>query len=99
MCRHSDQAAIDWLGASYLKRAAESLPRGQQAARALFGRDINHILLLHMGAFTALMLPDVLDLLAASGVTLTTLEDAAADASYATTLDIPSRRSGRCSIS
>ena len=89
-----DQAAIDWLRASFLKRAAESLTRGQQAARALFGRDISHILLLHLGAFTALMLPDVLDLLDAHGVALTTLEDAAADSSYAAALDLPSSRSG-----
>jgi peptidoglycan/xylan/chitin deacetylase (PgdA/CDA1 family) len=89
-----DQSAIEWLKTSYLRRAAESLPRAQQAARTLFGRDIKYILLLHAGALTALMLPDVLDLLAARGFTLTTLEEASADAAYATTLPFPSRRSG-----
>jgi peptidoglycan/xylan/chitin deacetylase (PgdA/CDA1 family) len=89
-----DQAAIDWLKASYMRRAGESLSRGQQAARALFGRDIDHILLLHIGAFTALMLPDVLDLLDAHGFQLITLDEAAADPAYRTTLPRPPSRSG-----
>ena len=89
-----DRAAIDQLKASYMRRAAESLPRGQRAARALFGRDIDHILLLHIGAFTALMLPDVLDLIDARGFKLITLEQAVADAAYTSPLPPPSKRSG-----
>ena len=89
-----DQAAIEQLKTSYLKRAAESLPRGQRVARDLFGRDIEHIMLLHIGAVTALLLPDVLDLLDAQGFTLTTLEEAASDAAYTTPLPFPSSRSG-----
>ncbi len=89
-----DQAAIDQLKTSYMRRAAESLSRGPQAARALFGRDIDHILLLHLGAFTALMLPEVLDLLEQRGFTVTTLEKASADAAYATALTLPASRSG-----
>lgn len=92
--RLDDRAAIDQLKASYMKRANESLTRGQQAARTLFGRDIHHILLLHVGAFTAVMLPDVLDLLEARRFTLTTLPEAAADAVYATAMVFPESRSG-----
>jgi peptidoglycan/xylan/chitin deacetylase (PgdA/CDA1 family) len=89
-----DQAAIEQLEASYMKRAAESLTRSQQTARVLFGRDIDHIMLLHIGAFTALMLPDVLNLLDARGFRLITLEEAAADAAYTSDLPFPAGRSG-----
>jgi peptidoglycan/xylan/chitin deacetylase (PgdA/CDA1 family) len=79
----SDASSIEWLKQSYLTRAADSLTRGRDAARALFGRDIAHIMLLHIGAFETVMLPRLLDLLEERGVTLTTLEEAAADPAYA----------------
>ena len=80
----NDAAGIAWLEKSYLARADDSLTRGQAAARTIFGRDIKHIMLLHIGGFETVMLPRLLDLLKARGFTLTTLEDASSDEAYRT---------------
>ena len=77
-----DQDGLAWLKQSYLDRAAASLTRGQENARAIFGRDISHVMLLHIGSFETVMLPRLLDLLEAKGFVLTTLEEAQADKAY-----------------
>jgi peptidoglycan-N-acetylglucosamine deacetylase len=84
-----DKAGVSLLEQSYLTRAAASLAQGQDAARTLFGRDVPHVMLLHIGAFETLMLPRLLDLLQQRGVTLTTLEAAQADAAYAGSPNLP----------
>jgi peptidoglycan-N-acetylglucosamine deacetylase len=86
----NDAAALDWLKQSYVERAAASLTRGQDAARALFGRDINHVMLLHIGGFQTVMLPRLLELLQEKGFELTTLEEAQTDSAYTT---VPDRQS------
>ena len=78
-----DTAAVEWLRQSFLNRASESLTRGQEAARLLFGRDIKHVMLLHIGAFQTVMLSPLLDLLKQRGFTLVTLGEAQSDAAYA----------------
>jgi peptidoglycan/xylan/chitin deacetylase (PgdA/CDA1 family) len=78
----NDSDGIAWLEQSYRERAAESIVRGREAARALFGRDIAHVMLLHIGAFETVMLPRLLELLKERGFMLTTLEDAQADDAY-----------------
>jgi peptidoglycan/xylan/chitin deacetylase (PgdA/CDA1 family) len=78
----NDAEALAWLKQSYLDRATASLTRGQSSARSLFGRDINHVMLLHIGAFETVMLPRLLELLDANGFVLTTLEEAQADEAY-----------------
>jgi peptidoglycan-N-acetylglucosamine deacetylase len=78
----NDRDGIAWLEQSYRERAAESLVRGREAARALFGRDIAHVMLLHIGAFETVMLPRLLELLKERGFMLMTLEDAQADDAY-----------------
>jgi peptidoglycan-N-acetylglucosamine deacetylase len=78
----SDGPGIEWLQRSYLARAAEDLDRGQAAARALFGHDIPHVMLLHIGGFETVMLPRLLDLLQRRGFTLVSLPEAASDPAY-----------------
>ena len=78
----NDQESLAWLKQSYLDRAAASLTRGQENARAIFGRDISHVLLLHIGSFETVMFPRLLELLEAKGFALTTLEEAQADKAY-----------------
>ena len=78
----NDTNGIEWLKKSYLSRAERSLTKGQADARTLFGRDIKHIMLLHIGGFETVMLPRLLDLLKARGFTLTTLDDASSDDAY-----------------
>jgi peptidoglycan-N-acetylglucosamine deacetylase len=80
----SDRDGIVWLEQSYRQRAAESLVRGRDAARAFVGHDIGHVMLLHIGAFETVMLPRLLDILQQQGFALATLQDAQADAAYAT---------------
>jgi peptidoglycan-N-acetylglucosamine deacetylase len=77
-----DSQGLDWLSRNYLTRAEASLTRAQAASRALFDRDIAHVLLLHIGAFETVMLPKLLDLLEARGFALTTLEEAQRDPAY-----------------
>jgi hypothetical protein len=84
-----DRASIERLEQSFLARAADSLTRGQAASRALFGHDIAHVMLLHIGGFETVMLPRLLDLLRDRGFTLTTLEEAERDPAYALDPDVP----------
>jgi len=84
-----DSASIDWLAKSYLTRAADSLTRGQGQARALFGHDISHVMLLHIGGFETIMLPRLLDLLQERGFTLVALDEAERDPDYAMDPDVP----------
>lgn len=86
----NDTEGIAWLRESFITRASESLTRGQNSSREIFGRDIKHIMLLHIGGFQTVMLPALLETLKQRGFALTTLEDAASDPAYA--ID-PARRS------
>ncbi len=90
----NDREGIAWLEQSYRERAAESLVRGRDEARALFGHDIGHVMLLHIGAFETVMLPRLLEILQQQGFTLTTLEDAQAAAAYTAPPDTEGTWSG-----
>jgi peptidoglycan/xylan/chitin deacetylase (PgdA/CDA1 family) len=83
-----DASAIEWLKQSYRTRASESLERGRREARALFGREIRHVMLLHNGAFTAAMMPSLLDLLEKDRFEIVELAFAEADPVYAS---VPAR--------
>jgi peptidoglycan/xylan/chitin deacetylase (PgdA/CDA1 family) len=81
--------AIEWMRESYLKRAADSISVGQEAAKRVWGRDIAHVMLLHIGAFQTVMLPELLDLLEQRGLRLVTLQEAESDAAYAVDAGVP----------
>jgi peptidoglycan/xylan/chitin deacetylase (PgdA/CDA1 family) len=83
-----DKGALAWLEKQYIEQAAASLVDGQAAARSIFGRDIPHVMLLHVGGFQTVMFPRLLDLLSLRGFVLTTLEEAQADPAYES---VPSR--------
>src|SRR5215469_5517003 len=74
-----DEKAIAWLKSSYLEIEGAYLDLGRQFAQMVYGHDINHMLLLHLGAFSSTILPDALDLLQKKGFTLVTLEEAHSD--------------------
>ncbi len=63
-------------------------------ARQVFGRDINHVLLLHLGSFSAEILPDLFALLTKQGFEIVTLEEAQSDPVYATDPDTASPGGG-----
>jgi peptidoglycan-N-acetylglucosamine deacetylase len=94
-CRaRADQAAERWLRSSYLSIASAYLDADRQMAQLVFGRQISHVLLLHLGAFSENILPDLLQLLRDKGFRLVTLDEAQKDAAYQSDPDAPSRYGG-----
>jgi peptidoglycan-N-acetylglucosamine deacetylase len=89
-----DEAAIRWLRESYLKAAAEFTPFQVGLSRQVFGRDINHVMLLHLGSFSSHILPDLLALLKKQGFEIVTLEEAQSDAIYQQDPDFAEPRGG-----
>ena len=77
-----DQAEIAALETSYLAAADRQITRAHLLSRALYGRDIPYVLLLHVGAFDARMLPRLIALYRSRGYTFTTLQKAQADPAY-----------------
>lgn len=77
-----DAAAIASLHTSYLAAADESITVYRQVAQKLYNRDVPYVLLLHVGAFDAHMLPDLIALFRARGFTFVTLPQAMADPIY-----------------
>ena len=60
----------------------EFLRRPSTLPKLIFGRDINYVLLTHLGAYSSTILPDALDLLKKKGFKLVTLEEAESDPAY-----------------
>jgi peptidoglycan/xylan/chitin deacetylase (PgdA/CDA1 family) len=75
-----DDKAIEWLTSSYLQTASDYIDGDIAMAKLVYGREINHVLLLHLGAFSGTILPRVLDMLQQKGLRPMTLEQAEADA-------------------
>ena len=86
--------SIAWLRTSYLNTASSYLDLGREMAKLVYGHEINHVLLLHLGAFTSTILPDALDLLEKKGFKVVTLEEAESDPAYATDPDAGSMYGG-----
>lgn len=89
-----DAQAVRWLRSSYLAVAAGLIDADRQMAQLVFGRKISHVLLLHLGAFSDDILPDLLSLLRQKGFTLVTLEEAERDPAYESDPDAASRYGG-----
>jgi peptidoglycan/xylan/chitin deacetylase (PgdA/CDA1 family) len=90
----NDAASIAWLRSSYLNIASQYLDLGREMAKLVYGHDINHVLLLHLGAFSSTILPNALDLLEKKGFTLVPLEEAESDPAYETDPDAGSKYGG-----
>lgn len=89
-----DQPAIAELRRSYLATADQYLPLYRDMAHALYGRDIPYVLLMHVGAFDARMLPELIDLYRRRGFRFVTLEEAQNDPAYRDDPDLPLRYGG-----
>ena len=83
-----DQAAIDRLERGYLQAAEDEIVRARSMSRALFDRDIPYVLLMHLGAFDARMLPRLLSLYRARGFSFVTLPKAERDPFYRPDLEL-----------
>jgi peptidoglycan/xylan/chitin deacetylase (PgdA/CDA1 family) len=79
-----DQESIAWLKTGVMQEAERSLQGSAALAKRLFGHDIPHILLIHVGAFDALMLDAIFKRFQAQGATFVPLDEAIADPVYRT---------------
>lgn len=84
-----DEEAIAWLKESYLKTAADYVKLGRDMSQQLFHRDIKYVLLMHIGAFDAEMLPQLLAQLKQEGFKFIKLKDAQKDPVYKIDPDTP----------
>jgi len=75
----NDTAAIAQLEQMYLARAAQGFDYSRELAASLYGHDIPYILLQHIGSFQAHMLPKLIAMYKAAGVSFVSLEEAAKD--------------------
>ncbi len=80
-----DEAGIEQLKAQYLDGVKAELARDLLMSQKVYGRQIPHVLLTHIGGFSALMLPQVLDLLDQAGAHYVPLAQAESDPAYAET--------------
>lgn len=77
-----DQAAIGEMEKAWLAGASASADRARAMAHALYGRDIPYVLLMHLGAFDAHMLPKLLALYQGKGYRFVGLDEAERDPHY-----------------
>ena len=85
----NDTREIEWLKQSYVRGAEAALTHGEKSAEKVFGRDIKHVMLLHVGGFETVMLPKLLQILRERGFKLVTLPEAESDPAYARAPDLP----------
>jgi lysophospholipase L1-like esterase/peptidoglycan/xylan/chitin deacetylase (PgdA/CDA1 family) len=84
----NDAAAITSLETSFLAAARTQALRSRALSQAALGRDIPYVLLMHLGAFDARMMPRLLAQYREMGFTFTTLQRAEADPFYAAATDL-----------
>ena len=80
----NDTASIAQLESSYLQAAANFR---RAMSKSLYGHDIPYVLLMHVGAFDARMLPRLLKLYRDKGFAFIALQDAENDPFYASEID------------
>ncbi|GAA4780731.1 polysaccharide deacetylase family protein [Stakelama sediminis] len=80
--------AVGQLEASYLGAAREQALKERKLSHELYGRDIPYVLLMHLGAFDAHMLPRLLKLYHSMGFTFISLPKAESDPFYKTATDM-----------
>jgi len=83
-----DAKAIAQLESSYLAAAGRSIDYYRGLSHTLYGRDIPYVLLVHIGAFDARMLPRLLDLYRSRGFSFITLSEAEKDDFYREDTDL-----------
>jgi peptidoglycan/xylan/chitin deacetylase (PgdA/CDA1 family) len=83
-----DAASIAQLEASYLAAADAAIDYSRAMSKTLYGRDIPYVLLMHVGALDARMLPRLLKLYRDKGITFIRLQDAEKDPFYKNDVDL-----------
>jgi peptidoglycan-N-acetylglucosamine deacetylase len=87
MDKHDD-ASIRRLHDSYLSVADQYYGAFRQLSQMVYGRDVKYVLLMHVGAFDARMLPELLALYRGNGVSFISLRSAISDPAYRDDPDI-----------
>ena len=83
-----DDTAIARLHDSYLSAADRAYGLFRQLSQMVYGRDVKYVLLMHVGAFDAKMLPELLALYRSKGVSFVSLPAAMSDPAYRDDPDI-----------
>jgi peptidoglycan/xylan/chitin deacetylase (PgdA/CDA1 family) len=83
-----DEASIAKLHDTFLSVADRYYGIFRQLSQSIYGRDVKYVLLMHVGAFDARMLPELLALYRAKGVKFISLQDAMSDPAYQDDPDI-----------
>jgi len=78
----ADSAAVTQLKTSYLSAADANISYYRQLSHTLYHRDIPYVLLMHIGALDAEMLPKLLDLYRSRGFRFVSLPQAERDSFY-----------------
>lgn len=77
-----DTAAIAEMEKAFLAGAEANIIRYRAMSKALYGRDIPYVLLMHLGAFDAHMMPRLLEVYKRHGFRFVSLEEATRDPYY-----------------
>jgi peptidoglycan/xylan/chitin deacetylase (PgdA/CDA1 family) len=77
-----DESGVNLLEKSYIDVADEYIGVFRDLSKKLYGHDIPYVLLLHVGAFDAHMLPRLIALFRQQGFQFVTLEQAESDPAY-----------------
>ncbi len=78
----NDTAAVAQLEQAYLNAAETTIDYTRSMSKTLYDRDIPYVLLMHVGALDARLLPRLLELYRSKGFTFVTLEQAEQDPFY-----------------
>lgn len=77
-----NEAAIAHLHDTYLAAASQAVVAFRQLSHTLYGHDIRYVLLMHIGAFDARMLPELIAQFRAEGFQFISLPEAMSDPAY-----------------
>jgi peptidoglycan-N-acetylglucosamine deacetylase len=90
----NDTGSIDWLKSTYLAMAAEYIALDRTMAKLIYGREIKHVLLVHIGGFETVMLPQLLEYLKMQNFQFITLPEAEKDSAYKSDPDLAMKDGG-----
>ena len=77
-----DDVSIQKLHDSYLSVADQYYGVFRELSQMVYGRDVKYVLLMHLGAFDAKMLPELLAMYRSKGVSFISLPEAESDPAY-----------------
>ena len=83
-----DAAAISQLERMYLDAAKQNISITRESAHLLYGRDIPYVLLMHVSAMSARMMPRVIQLYRDAGFHFVSIEQAESDPVYRSDIDL-----------